>query len=206
MFDVGARVIATARNPQSIPLAPHPRLVVAKLDVTDEAEAQRVVAEAGRIDVLVNNAGFGLLGGVEEASAAEVEKLYRTNVFGLHAVTRAVLPAMRQQRSGHVINLSSVGGYRSSAGWGVYRRPARCGRARASSTTGSRATLRSSRPQCRGTRPPRAGAVGMPPSAGPGSPAATSHAGRGGHWIDRLAAHGHVRPTACFVSDYQLPS
>ncbi|NPC72063.1 SDR family NAD(P)-dependent oxidoreductase [Corallococcus sp. AB004] len=119
-LDAGDRVIATARNPKSIPLAAHPRLVVAKLDVTDEAEAQRVVAEAGRIDVLVNNAGFGLLGGVEESSAAEIEKLYRTNVFGLLAVTRAVLPVMRQQRSGHVINLSSIGGYRSSSGWGVY--------------------------------------------------------------------------------------
>ncbi|RKH39716.1 oxidoreductase [Corallococcus llansteffanensis] len=119
-LDAGDRVIATARNPRSIPLAVHPRLVVAKLDVTDEAEAQRVVAEAGRIDVLVNNAGFGLLGGVEEASAAEIEKLYRTNVFGLLAVTRAVLPVMRRQRSGHVINLSSIGGYRSSSGWGVY--------------------------------------------------------------------------------------
>ncbi|RKH21804.1 SDR family NAD(P)-dependent oxidoreductase [Corallococcus praedator] len=119
-LDAGDRVIATARNPQSIPLQAHPRLVVAKLDVTDEAEARRVVADAGRIDVLVNNAGFGLLGGVEESSAEEIEKLYRTNVFGLLAVTRAVLPVMRQQRSGHVINLSSVGGYRAGAGFGVY--------------------------------------------------------------------------------------
>jgi NAD(P)-dependent dehydrogenase (short-subunit alcohol dehydrogenase family) len=119
-LDAGDRVIATARNPKSIPLAPHPRLVVAKLDVTDEAQARAVVAEAGRVNVLVNNAGFGLLGGVEEASAEEIEKLYRTNVFGLLAVTRAVLPVMRQQRSGHIINLSSIGGYRSAAGWGVY--------------------------------------------------------------------------------------
>jgi NAD(P)-dependent dehydrogenase (short-subunit alcohol dehydrogenase family) len=119
-LDAGDRVIATARDPKRIPLAPHPRLVVAKLDVTDEAQARSVVAEAGRVDVLVNNAGFGLLGGVEEASAEEIEKLYRTNVFGLLAVTRAVLPVMRQQRSGHVINLSSIGGYQSAAGWGVY--------------------------------------------------------------------------------------
>jgi len=119
-LDAGDRVIATARNPRGIPLKDHPNLVLAKLDVTDEAEARQVAQSAGRIDVLVNNAGFGLLGGVEEASAEEVEKLYRTNVFGLLAVTRAVLPVMRKQRSGHIINLSSIGGYRSGAGWGVY--------------------------------------------------------------------------------------
>ncbi|NOK00205.1 MULTISPECIES: oxidoreductase [Myxococcus] len=119
-LDAGDRVIATARNPKSIPLAPHPRLVAAKLDVTNEAEARSVVASTGRIDVLVNNAGIGLLGGVEEASAEEVEKVYRTNVFGLLTVTRAVLPGMRQLRSGHIINLSSIGGYHAGAGWGVY--------------------------------------------------------------------------------------
>lgn len=93
---------------------------MAKLDVTDEAEARSIVASAGHIDLRVNNAGIGLLGGVEEASADEVEKVYRTNVFGLLAVTRAVLPGMRQRRSGHIINLSSIGGYQSGAGWGVY--------------------------------------------------------------------------------------
>ena len=66
------------------------------------------------------NAGFGLLGGIEETSAAEVERVYRTNVFGLLNVTRAVLPSMRQRRRGHIINLSSIGGYRSTPGWGIY--------------------------------------------------------------------------------------
>jgi len=70
--------------------------------------------------VLVNNAGYGLLGAVEEASDPEVEKLFAANVFGLLAVTRSVLPQMRRQRSGHVINIWSIGGYDSSAGWGVY--------------------------------------------------------------------------------------
>jgi NAD(P)-dependent dehydrogenase (short-subunit alcohol dehydrogenase family) len=94
------------------------------LDVTDEAQAHQAAKAAierfGRIDVLVNNAGYGLLGAVEEATGAEIEALYRTNVFGLLAVTRAVLPHMRSQRSGRILNLSSVGGLRSGPGFGVY--------------------------------------------------------------------------------------
>jgi len=78
------------------------------------------LARFGKIDVLVNNAGFGLLGAVEETTAQEVERIYRTNVFGLLNVTRAVLPIMRRQRSGRIINFSSLGGYRASPGWGVY--------------------------------------------------------------------------------------
>lgn len=122
----GDRVVATARNPQAIidRFGAHPELLAVALDVTDEAQAHKAVGEAvarfGRIDVLVNNAGFGLLGAVEEATGAEVEALYRTNVFGLLAVTRAVLPHMRRQRSGHILNFSSIGGYRSAPGFGVY--------------------------------------------------------------------------------------
>ena len=70
--------------------------------------------------MLLNNAGFGLLGAVEEASAEDVERVYRTNVFGLLNVTRAVLPVMRAQRSGRILNISSIGGYRGAAGFGVY--------------------------------------------------------------------------------------
>lgn len=119
-------VVATARNPQSAidAIGDHPNLLALPLDVTNEAQAREAAAAAvkrfGRIDILVNNAGFGLLGAVEEASAEEVERLYRTNVFGLLGVTRAILPHMRHQRSGHILNLSSVGGYRSGAGFGVY--------------------------------------------------------------------------------------
>ncbi|MDE1148237.1 MAG: oxidoreductase [Azospirillaceae bacterium] len=122
----GDAVVATARDPATITarLGTHPNLLPVALDVTNEDQAHAAVATAikafGRIDILVNNAGYGLLGGVEESSGAEVERLFATNVFGLLAVTRAVLPHMRRQRSGHVINLSSLGGYQSHVGWGAY--------------------------------------------------------------------------------------
>ncbi|MBP1886370.1 oxidoreductase [Sinorhizobium mexicanum] len=122
----GDNVVATARNPRTVTerLGDHPNLLPIVLDVTDgeqaKAAANAAVERFGRIDVLLNNAGFGLLGAVEEATAAEVERLYRTNVFGLLAVTRAVLPHMRAQRSGRILNISSIGGYRSGPGFGVY--------------------------------------------------------------------------------------
>ncbi|HEY0505629.1 MAG TPA: oxidoreductase [Lysobacter sp.] len=122
----GDNVVATARNPQAITerLGQHPNLLPLALDVTDEEQARSAAAAAierfGRIDVLLNNAGYGLLGAVEEATSQEVEKLYRTNVFGLLMVTRAVLPHMRAQRSGRILNISSIGGYRAAAGFGVY--------------------------------------------------------------------------------------
>lgn len=125
-LDAGDNVVATARNPQTVidRLGDHPRLLAVALDVTSEAQAFAAAGAAvktfGSIDVLVNNAGYGLLGAVEEAGATEVESVFRTNVFGLLNVTRAVLPHMRRQRSGHVVNISSLGGYGAYAGWGVY--------------------------------------------------------------------------------------
>ncbi|KAF3884341.1 MULTISPECIES: oxidoreductase [Nostocales] len=121
----GDQLIATARNKTDLhQFESNPNVLTLSLDITDEAQVKAAVAEGlerfGQIDVLVNNAGFGLLGGIEETSATEVEKVYRTNVFGLLNVTRAVLPGMRQRRRGHIINLSSIGGYRSSVGWGIY--------------------------------------------------------------------------------------
>ena len=122
----GDAVVATARDTAAVEqrFGAQPGLLAVALDVTDEAQAAQAVAAAlarfGRIDVLVNNAGYGLLGAVEEASADEVRRLYETNVFGLLNVTRAVLPQMRERRAGHVINISSLGGYRSAAGFGVY--------------------------------------------------------------------------------------
>jgi NAD(P)-dependent dehydrogenase (short-subunit alcohol dehydrogenase family) len=123
----GDNVVATVRNkPEELAdkLEHHPKLHVAILDINEEAQAIKVAAETverfGSIDVLANNAGFGLLGGVEEISDHEARRVYETNVFGLLKVTRAILPHMRRQRSGHVINFSSVGGLTASAGWGIY--------------------------------------------------------------------------------------
>jgi len=122
----GNAVVAAGRNVAAITgrLGESHALLPVALDVTDEAQARAAVAAAlekfGRIDVLVNNAGFGLLAAVEESSDADIRRMYDTNVFGLLNVTRAVLPVMRAQRSGHVVNMSSIGGYRAGAGFGVY--------------------------------------------------------------------------------------
>ncbi len=125
-LQAGDAVIATARKPQDITdrLGDHPNLLAVRLDVTSEEEAHQAVAQGikrfGHIDVVVNNAGFGVLGAVEETSAKETERLFATNVFGVLNVTRAVLPHLRRQRSGHIVNISSVGGYQAFVGWGVY--------------------------------------------------------------------------------------
>jgi NAD(P)-dependent dehydrogenase (short-subunit alcohol dehydrogenase family) len=122
----GDAVVATARDPLAIPAAvrQHERALALALDVGNEGQARDAARAAvkrfGRIDILVNNAGFGLIGAVEETSAAEVEAIFRTNVFGLLNVTRAVLPQMRTQRAGHVLNISSIGGYASAMGFGIY--------------------------------------------------------------------------------------
>jgi NAD(P)-dependent dehydrogenase (short-subunit alcohol dehydrogenase family) len=122
----GNAVVAAGRNAAAIVerLGNSPALLPVALDVTDEAQAKAAVEAAlekfGRIDVLINNAGFGLVGAIEESSDADVRRMYDTNVFGLLNVTRAVLPVMRSQRAGHVINMSSIGGYRAAAGFGAY--------------------------------------------------------------------------------------
>jgi NAD(P)-dependent dehydrogenase (short-subunit alcohol dehydrogenase family) len=94
------------------------------LDVTNTAQIAAAVdateARFGRIDVLVNNAGYGYQAAVEEGVEAEIRALFEANVFGLFALTRAVLPVMRQQRSGHVINITSVAGYVGFPASGYY--------------------------------------------------------------------------------------
>ena len=115
----GDRVVATARQRAAVSDALGPdsdRLLSLSLDVTEAAQAQAAVAAAlarfGGVDVLVNNAGYGHLGYFEEATDADIQAQYATNVFGLFNVTRAVLPTMRAARSGHVFNLSSSAGFR----------------------------------------------------------------------------------------------
>jgi len=122
----GDLVVATARDPDAITaaLGAQDDLLASTLDVNDEAQAvfaaQAAVDRFGRIDVLVNNAGYGLLAAVEEATSEEVERQFQTNVFGLLKVTRAVLPHLRRARKGHVINISAIAGYAAFAGWGIY--------------------------------------------------------------------------------------
>lgn len=100
------------------------RMLVLKLDVTKRDEIKQAVEAAihrfGRIDILVNNAGYGIVGAFEECSSEDVKAIFETNVFGLMEVTKAVLPYMRAQKSGHILNISSVAGLVAMAGGGVY--------------------------------------------------------------------------------------
>ncbi len=121
------RVVATARDPGKIAdlVAGHEESALAlKLDVDEPADIAAAVAAAqqkfGRIDVLVNNAGYGYLAAVEEGEDAEIRALFETNVFGLAAMTRAVLPIMRGQGSGTIVNVSSVGGFIGNPVSGYY--------------------------------------------------------------------------------------
>lgn len=122
----GDNVVATGRQADSVidALGPHEQLQAITLDVTDEEQAIAAVDAAverfGRIDVVVNNAGFGMLGAAEELSDSEVRKLFDTNVFGLLNVTRAALPVLRKQGAGHIINISSLAGFHGDAGASAY--------------------------------------------------------------------------------------
>lgn len=100
------------------------RVLAVALDVSDEARAlaavEQAVARFGRIDVLVNNAGYGQLGPFEDNLTSDADTQFATNVFGVFNVCRAVLPVMRRQRSGHVFNLSSMGGMVGMGGAALY--------------------------------------------------------------------------------------
>jgi NAD(P)-dependent dehydrogenase (short-subunit alcohol dehydrogenase family) len=101
------RVVATLRQPGASVLPPSERLRVLALDVTDAASIRHAVEAAGPIDVLVNNAGFGVAAPVEATPLDAVRELFETNTFGTFAVTQAVLPQMRERRSGVVVNVTS---------------------------------------------------------------------------------------------------
>ncbi|GIH18518.1 oxidoreductase [Rugosimonospora africana] len=123
----GDTVVATARRPEALKdlVAAYPdRANAADLDVTDPAQITAVVAQVllwyGRIDVVVNNAGRGLVGAVEETSDRELRDLMELHFFGPAALTRAVLPHLRRQRSGAIVQISSMGGRLSFPGVGAY--------------------------------------------------------------------------------------
>jgi NAD(P)-dependent dehydrogenase (short-subunit alcohol dehydrogenase family) len=111
----GWNVIATMRSPEKeTELSTLSNVLISKLDVTDKLSVQNAVKEGiekfGKIDVLVNNAGYGAMGALEAATEEQVKQQFDVNFFGLIEVTRAVLPIMRQHKTGIIINVSSVGG------------------------------------------------------------------------------------------------
>jgi NAD(P)-dependent dehydrogenase (short-subunit alcohol dehydrogenase family) len=127
VLKAGGKVIVTARKLDKIADLERQYPKAAKalvLDVTDPGQIDSAVTQAfaqfGQIDVLVNNAGYGIAGAVEEASEAEFLPMFETNFFGLVRVTRAFLPHLRKQRSGHILNLSSISGLIGNQGSGYY--------------------------------------------------------------------------------------
>ena len=123
----GYNVVATAREParlQDLFAAAPERVLALALDVAQPGAAEPAIAAAlqrfGRIDVLINNAGYAVVGALEETGEAELRALMDTNFFGALAVARAALPALRAQRSGAIVNMSSLGGQLSFAGFSAY--------------------------------------------------------------------------------------
>jgi NAD(P)-dependent dehydrogenase (short-subunit alcohol dehydrogenase family) len=123
----GDQVAATARSVETLsPLVDRygKQVAALKLDVTNKAEVSAAIKEAhqrfGRLDVLVNNAGYGLFGSIEEVSEQEARAQIETNLFGALWVTQAALPIMRAQRSGHIIQVSSIGGVNAFPTIGMY--------------------------------------------------------------------------------------
>jgi NAD(P)-dependent dehydrogenase (short-subunit alcohol dehydrogenase family) len=127
LLEKGYRVAVTARDIDKVvdlvEINKDNALPVA-LDVTNETQVRSAVDTAeqhfGRIDVLVNNAGFGYFGSIEESNEAEVRAMFEANFWGLAAMTRAVLPKMRERRSGAIVNISSIGGFRGNPSVSYY--------------------------------------------------------------------------------------
>ena len=122
LAEAGYRVFGGVRNPERVQSAPGVELV--RMDVTDDgsvrAAVAEVIAKAGRIDILVNNAGISLAGPVEATADAEAHAVFDTNVFGVLRTVRAVLPGMRGNRAGLIVNLSSVLGFLPAPFMGLY--------------------------------------------------------------------------------------
>ncbi|MBP1900549.1 NAD(P)-dependent dehydrogenase (short-subunit alcohol dehydrogenase family) [Halorubrum trapanicum] len=123
-LDEGWTVYATARNPADVETLGEAGCELATLDVTDQDDVDRVVGrildEEGAIDALINNAGYGQFGPVEDVTTERVHDQFDVNVYGPHRLIRAVLPAMRRERDGTIVNVSSVAGRVSMPGGGVY--------------------------------------------------------------------------------------
>jgi NAD(P)-dependent dehydrogenase (short-subunit alcohol dehydrogenase family) len=128
LIAAGHSVAATSRNAEELTkaaAAPPDRFIALNMDLSNEkniAKAiQQTVDRFGKIDVVVNNAGYGLVGGLEELSDAETRANFETNVFGSLNVIRQVLPQLRKQKSGHILNVASIGGFVGSfPGFGIY--------------------------------------------------------------------------------------
>ena len=127
VLDRGYRAVITARDPrtvQDLAAGREGRALALKLDVTNKAEVAEAVKTAqstfGSIDVLVNNAGYGYVGAIEESEEDEVRAMVDTNFFGLARMIRAVLPEMRKRRRGFIVNISSNGGLQAFPGFGYY--------------------------------------------------------------------------------------
>lgn len=127
VLEQGHKVIATARKTEAVQdfVEKYPDTARAvKLDVTKPEEVRAAIDEAvkefGRIDVLVNNAGYGLIGAIEEPLDEQIRQQFETNVFGVLNVLRAALPVLREQKGGHILNLSSVGGFVAFPSSGYY--------------------------------------------------------------------------------------
>lgn len=126
LLNAGKKVIATTRNAATFDpeIKYHENLEVISLDLTDETSVASMIMDLksrySSLDVLINNAGFGFAGAIEEAQQDEVARVIELNVLATIRMTRLVLPLMREQKKGHIINLSSNAGLVSSAGFGIY--------------------------------------------------------------------------------------
>jgi NAD(P)-dependent dehydrogenase (short-subunit alcohol dehydrogenase family) len=120
----GESLIATARDPEALADLRERGAEVLRLDVTERAGVEAAVAQGvqrfGRLDVVVNNAGYGHFGAIEELTEEELRSQFEVNLFGVLNVTRAVLPQLRAQRSGHLVQMSSLNGIEGLVGGGYY--------------------------------------------------------------------------------------
>nr|WP_255157883.1 SDR family NAD(P)-dependent oxidoreductase [Siphonobacter sp. BAB-5385] len=127
LLATGQRVAATSRQVESLMEAvstPSDQFLPLQVDLANEASVREAVQKTqetfGALDVIVNNAGYGIGGSIEELTDAETRTSFDVNVFGTLNVIRAVMPYLRQQRAGHIINIASIAGFAANTGWAIY--------------------------------------------------------------------------------------